>query len=246
MKTKIFRDILIIATLKSIPDLKRNPSTIVLISVISGIPLFFMIIFSAQIGTGIIGAMVSTVGFIGLNSAIQDMTWDRYLKIREIVVAMPVHPISYAMGVALAPLIVSIPGLLLFMAIALWLGILTLQSLIWSIAILIVCWATLSSLGFFISTNLRRANVYTLSNLSNILGLLLSFLPPVYYPEEILGNFSWISIIFPTSNSASLIRIYSGSLIATTQIIIVRWVVLIITMIIFAIITIKESKWREP
>lgn len=40
MKTKIFRDILIIATFKSIPDLKRNPSTIVLISVISGIPLF--------------------------------------------------------------------------------------------------------------------------------------------------------------------------------------------------------------
>lgn len=205
-----------------------------------------MIIFSAQIGTGITGAMVSTVGFIGLNSAIQDMTWDRYIKIREIVVAMPVHPISYAMGIALAPLIISIPGLILFMAIALWLGILTLGSLIWSIAILIVCWATLSSLGFFISTNLRGANVYTLSNLSNILGLLLSFLPPVYYPEEILGDFSWISIIFPTSNAAGLIRIYSGSLNVTTQVLTVRWVVLIATMIICTIITIKESKWREP
>lgn len=245
MNTKIFRDILIIATLKSLPDLKRQPLTMALMVVISGIPLAFMFVFGAPISYGIVGAMVSTVGFIGLNSAIQDMTMDRYLKIREIVVAMPVHPISYAMGVALAPLIISIPGLVLFIVIAFGLKILTFQSLLWSIVVLILCWATLSSLGFLISTNLRSANTYTLNNLSNILGLLLSFIPPVYYPEEILGKLSWLSIIFPTSNAASLIRIYSGSLNTTLLSLVVRWIVLVLTMILCAVITIKESKWRE-
>ncbi|MDI6805173.1 MAG: ABC transporter permease [Candidatus Bathyarchaeia archaeon] len=245
MNLKILKDTFTITALKSIPDLKRQPLIIFLIGMISSLPLYFLVIFGGQITLGLIGAMVSTVSFIGMNAAIQEMSWDRYVKIREMIVAMPVHPISYALGIALAPLILSIPSLIFFGTIALWLDALTLQSLLWTVIALILCWATVSSAGFLISTYLQKASTYTLNNLSNILGIALGFIPPVYYPEEILGNFSWISIIFPTSNAASLIRVYSGSLILPFEMVVVRWLVLIATTIVFAVITAAKARWRE-
>lgn len=245
MNAKIIKDTLIIATLKSIPDLKRQPLLLMLIGLISALPLFFIIVFGGQLSYGLIGAMVATVGFIGLMAAIQDVAWDRYVKIREIVVAMPVHPLSYAIGIALAPLIISAPGLIFFIGFAMWLGVLTVSSLLWSIIILILCWTTLSSLGFLISTYLQKASVYTLNNLSNILGMALVFLPPVYYPEEMLGSFSWIAMLFPTSNATGLIRIYSGSLEASVIMIVIRWLILIATTMACAVATITKARWRE-
>ncbi|MGB9756409.1 MAG: hypothetical protein ACPLVJ_01315 [Candidatus Bathyarchaeales archaeon] len=245
MNLKILKDIFVITALKSIPDLKRQPLIIFVIGLISSLPLYFIVIFGGQITFGLIGAMVSTVSFIGMNAAIQEMSWDRYVKIREMIVAMPVHPLSYALGIALAPLILSIPSLIFFGAIALWLGALTFYSLLWTVIALILCWATVSSAGFLISTYLQKASTYTLNNLSNILGIALGFILPVYYPEEILGNFSWISVIFPTSNAASLIRVYSGSLSLPFEMIIVRWLILMVSTIVFAIITVAKARWRE-
>jgi ABC-type multidrug transport system permease subunit len=245
LNLKVLKDILVITALKSVPDLKRQPLIIFVIGLISSLPLYFLVIFGGQITFGLIGAMVSTVSFIGMNAAIQEMSWDRYVKIREMIVAMPVHPLSYALGIALAPLILSIPSLIFFGTLALWLGALTLHSLLWTVMALILCWATVSSVGFLISTYLQKASTYTLNNLSNILGIALGFIPPVYYPEEILGSFSWISMIFPTSNAASLIRAYSGSLSLPFEMIIARWLILIGTTMVFAVITAAKARWRE-
>jgi len=245
MNAKIVRDVLIIAMMRSIPDLKRQPLFLTLVGLISALPLFFIMMFGGQLSNGLIGAMVATTGFIGLMAAIQDIAGDRYLKIREIIVAMPVHPISYAMGIALAPLIISSPGLVIFAALAIWLGVLTFFPLLWSFIILILCWATLSSLGFLISTYLQRASIYTLNTLSNLLGIALVFLPPVYYPEEMLGSFSWAALLFPTSNAAGLIRIYAGLLDADVLMLFARWSILVTTMIACSIATLVKAKWRE-
>jgi len=245
LNTKIVRDTLTIALFKSVPDIKRQPLFMTFIGFISALPLFFIVIFGGQLSYGIIGALVSSVGFVGLMAAVQDIAGDRYLKIREIIVAMPVHPLSYAMGIALAPLIVSAPGLLFFIALAIYLGTLTFYSLLWSIIILILCWSALSSLGFLISTYLQRASVYTLGMISNFLGIALVFLPPVYYPEEMLGGLSWIALFLPTSNAAGLIRIYSGLLDTSLTMILVRWLILLATAIFCSVATLTKAKWRE-
>jgi ABC-type multidrug transport system permease subunit len=242
----MIKDVLIITALKSLPDLKRQPLMIFFVGMISSIPLFFILVFGGQISYGLIGAMVSTASLIGMMASIQDIAWDRYVKIREMLVAMPVHPLSYALGLALAPLVISSPSLIFFSAITMWLGVLTPYSILWAALSLIVCWATLSSIGFLISTYLQKAAPYTLNSLSNILGIGLTFIPPVYYSEEILGNFSWISMIFPTSNAASLIRVYSGSLTLPFEMVVARWLILLSTMLVFAVITVVKARWREP
>lgn len=245
MNLKPVKDAVIIAELKAIPDLKRNPSMVLLIGVISSFPLFYLLVFGGNLGIGLVGAMIATISFIGLAAAIQDISFDRYVKIREMIVAMPVHPVSYAMGVALAPLLISAPGLIFFMGLAVLLGALPILSLGWAVASLILCWAAGSSIGFIISTYLQKASVYTLNNMSNILGLGLVFMPPVYYSEEILGGLRWLAVIFPTSNAAGLIRYYAGTLQLSMEVVLVRWLILAATVIVSIIIVSFKARWRE-
>jgi len=244
---KVIRDSLIIAWMKSYPDLKRNPLMMIFLAMISAIPLFFMIIFSGggMLIHGLIGAMVSTVGFLGVASAIGEISWDRYIKLREMMVAMPVHPISYAMGIALAPLLLSIPSLFLFGGIAAFWGIFNLITLFWTVAGLLVCWAAMSTMSFLVSTYLSKASPWLLNQISNILGIGLIFVPPVYYPETMLGNLSWISALIPTSNVAGLIRAYVGLSPLSTETIVIRWLILIITTVIFVVLTSVKTRWRE-
>lgn len=245
MNLKPVKDAFIIAALKSIPDLKRQPLVLIVIGLISAIPLFFMMVFGGQISYGLVGAIVSTISFIGISAAIQDITWDRYVKIREMIIAMPVHPVSYAVGIALAPLILSVPSLVFFTAIAIWIGALPAFSIGWLTSSLILCWAALSGIGFIVSTYLQKASTYTLNNVSNILGLGLIFMPPVYYPEELLGEFSWIAMIFPTSNTAGLIRAYSGLLELPLEMILIRWFLLFATTLISIVVVSLKARWRE-
>jgi ABC-type multidrug transport system permease subunit len=245
LNLKPVKDAVIIAELKAIPDLKRNPSMVLLIAVISSFPLFYLLIFGGNLSYGLVGAMVATISFIGIAAAIQDISQDRYVKIREMIVAMPVHSISYAIGVALGPLIISAPGLFFFMALAVLEGALPLSSIGWAVASLLLCWAAGSSIGFIISTYLQRASIYTLNNMANILGLGLVFIAPVYYPEEILGNLRWLSIILPTSNAAGLIRYYAGTMSLPIDMVLIRWLALAATVVASMVIVSFKAKWRE-
>jgi ABC-type multidrug transport system permease subunit len=245
LNLKPVKDAIIIAEFKAVPDLKRNPSMVLLVGVISSFPLFYLLVFGGNLGYGLVGAMVATISFIGLAAAIQDITFDRYVKIREMIVAMPVHPVSYAMGVALGPLLISAPGLIFFMGLAVLLGGLPLLSIGWTIASLILCWAAGSSIGFIISTYLRNASIYTLGNMANILGLGLVFMPPVYYSEEILGGMRWLSVVFPTSNAAGLIRYYAGTMPLPIEAVLIRWLVLAATVVVSIVVVSFKARWRE-
>lgn len=194
---------------------------------------------------GLIGAMVSSAGFVGVMAGIQDISWDRYVKIREMIVAMPVHPASYTLGIALAPLLVSIPSLVFFGALIAALGFMTLETLAWTILSLVITWAAMSTLGFMISTYLLKSSMMVLNNLSNLLGIGLIFIPPVYYSEAQLGGLSWLSIIIPTSNAAGLIRSHMGLLALSAENVIVRWAVLIAMTVVFIVLTSLKAKWRE-
>ena len=246
--SKIVKDTLLIAWIKSYPDFRRNPLMLVLIAMISSIPLFFMLMFSSggnMMVHGLIGALVSSVAFVGVMAGIQDISWDRYVKIREMIVAMPVHPASYALGIALAPLLISIPSLLFFGALVGYLGFLTVEAVLWMTLSLILVWAATSALGFMISTYLMKSSMMVLNNLSNLLGIGFIFIPPVYYSEAQLGSLSWLSIVFPTSNVAGLIRHYMGLLPLSMEMVIVRWTVLIVMTIVFMALTSLKAKWRE-
>ncbi len=246
--SKIVKDTLIIAWIKSYPDFRRNPLMLLVVAMISAIPLFFMMMFSSggnMIEQGLVGAMVSSVAFVGVLAGIQDISWDRYVKIREMIVAMPVHPVSYALGIALAPLLISIPSLIFFGGLTAAMGLMTLNGLAWIVLSLVMLWGAMSAMGFMISTYLFKSSTMMLNNLSNLIGIGLIFIPPVYYSESQLGSLSWLSIVIPTSNAAGLMRSYLGLLPLPMEMVVLRWFVLFLTAIVFVAFTALKSRWRE-
>ncbi len=244
---KILKDTLIIAWIKSYPDLRRNPLMLLVIAMVGAIPLFFMVIFTGggMLIHGLLGAMVASVAFMGVLAGIQDISWDRYVKIREMIVAMPVHPASYALGIALAPLVLSVPSLIFFGALVASSGVLTLVTTAWMVLALIFVWAAMSAIGFMISTYLSKVSMMVLNNLSTLLGFIFVFIPPVYYPETMLGNLSWISLLIPTSNVTGLIKAYVGLMPLSSETIMVRWLILIVTTVVFVGLTSLKARWRE-
>jgi ABC-type multidrug transport system permease subunit len=248
LNLKPLKDVYIIATMKAVPDIKRQPLTLFIITFLSFIPLFFTYFFGgaqAQLIYALVGGMVGSVGFIGLASAVQDITWDRYVKIREMIVAMPVHPLSYSFGVALSKLLYASPGFIIFIAISTIFGLLPLSSVGWVVVSVFLCWAALSSIGFVMSTYLRNANINTLTNVSNILGILFIFLPPVFYTEQLWGRYQGLAIIFPTSNAAELIRSYAGISPLTSEMALLHWLVLAVTTMVSLLLVSFKSRWRE-
>ena len=241
---KAVRNALRIAWMRYYPDIKRNPLMLFIVVMIAALPLFFMRVFGgeAMLGHGLIGAIVSSVAFIGLVCAIQDVAYDRHTKIREMIIAMPVHPISYIAGVALAALIYSIPGTILFVAVAIWQGTLSLTAIVWIVPALVLCWFSITAVGFTISTYLQKASLYFLTAISMLLSTMFVFLFPVFYPKEVLGSFAWIAFLTPMSTTASLFRTYLG---LSTGDIAFHWLVLIVTTVAFILLASLKYRWRE-
>ncbi len=246
---KIIKDIFIIGWMKFYPPFKTNPFIqLVLVSFIGIVPIFLMVTMgggTGKIPQAMVGALVAMLGFISVNSILQDILFDRYVKLREMMVSMPVSPISYAFGVALGSLLSSLPGILLFIVILLDRGSLTLQVLPLVLISLILCWASLSSIGFTIATFFSKATPATIGGVSNLLGILLVFIPPVYYPKEILGSYSFIAMYIPTSNAASLIRGYMSMTALDGRSALIHWSILIISTILFTLLALNKAKWRE-
>jgi len=244
---RAIRNAFLIAWMKFYPDFRVQPLIVLVQAGVSGSPLFFFLIAGASNGVrnGIIGAMVAMVSFIGITSSVQDVVQDRYTRMREIMVAMPVHPASYAFGIALASLLVSIPGLLLFITIGALLGLINQAAILWLAISLMLCWVCISMLGFFISSYLAKLPPATLNGIARLLSLSLVFLPPVYYSDTALGPFSWVSYIFPTSNAASLIRTYLDLSTSSIESVIFRWLILIGTTISLVLLVRFKTRWRE-
>jgi len=244
---KAVENALLIAWMKFYPDFRRQPYVMITQAGISAGPLFFILLTgsTAAFHTGIVGAMVSVVSYLGLTSAIQDVAQDRYTKLREMAAAMPIHPASYALGVALAPLLASIPGLFCFMTLAIWMGLVSLTSIGYIVVALTLSWLSVSMIGFTISTYLTEVPPFMLNSIGHLLSFSLVFVPPVYYSESILGTHSWLSYIFPTSNAASLIRSYLGLSSLPVESIMLHWLFLIATVFAFGLLASFKARWRE-
>ncbi|MEW5937323.1 MAG: hypothetical protein AB1665_05860 [Candidatus Thermoplasmatota archaeon] len=244
---KLIRDALIIAYMKSIPDLKRQPGIIILLTAIAAIPLFFMVLFggTGMLNMGLVGVIVSTIGFMGIAAPIQDVTWDRYVKLREMIVAMPVHPLSYALGVNLASLIFALPGSLIFLGIGIVRGLFTLLSLLATLGVIVLCWLCLSVMGFAIATYLYRTAPSTLGLIANILAFGFVFLPPVYYSETMLGPYAWVGYLLPTSNAAAVIRYVTGINPMNPGALAAHWLVIAMMAVAFSALAVAKARWRE-
>ena len=209
--------------------------------------LFFITVVShgALVTYGIVGGMVLTMlsAGTGLQS---DLTHYRHdLKFQDVVVASPVEAPIYTLGMALSELVYSTPGLGVFVVLFVADGLATPLSVSVLIGVLLLVWGFATALAFTLATYF--ADVRETFMFSPLISLVLTVLPPVYYPLRYLPAWAQVVARFsPTTYAAALVQGSVGLAPLTLVSGAIDWGVLgAVTAALFLVAAFK-ARWKEP
>src|SRR5579875_1057191 len=171
--------------------------------VVSPLTVLFFIYLFAGPGTAVF-AMAGGLVAVIVGSCIILETEAAFIRLvvrlQDMFVSSPLSSISYAIGLSISQLLNGLVGIILFSSL-IALNARGSLGLVQGLEILfaaIVTWASVSALGFMISSfarDLRDLWVY-----SPLLNVLLSFLPPVFYPISVIPqSIRFIAYLAPTT-----------------------------------------------
>jgi len=235
-----------IGLLDSLP-LLRDPMLLIVLSLISFLPVFFLFLFQGTSAAmpALVGAVVLTLAFVGLFAAQSVYFNKNWFRFQDMLVASPVSPISYALGLSLSTLLSSSPAIVISLIILLVNIPIGVPALLGVIGVTVLMWLSMVFIGFAIGAttkNTRRAN-----SLPQILGFVLGFLPPVYYPLSLLPD--WlepVAMLVPSTHAAQLAKAYFGLIAISSTDIVIGWVYLVAFTLLMAAITVRKAHWVDP
>ena len=100
------------------------------------------------------------------------------------------------------------------------------------------------ALGFFLST--YSTDVVQNYAFMGILSIILTTIPPVYYPITYIPlPYRYIAYLSPTTYAAQIVQSSIGYLHLSMLNLFVDWAVIIAVALALLILSIKRSKWRE-
>jgi ABC-2 type transport system permease protein len=209
--------------------------------------LFFLTVVShgVLLRWGITGGLILTMlsAGTGLQS---DLTHYRHdLKFQDIVVASPVEAPTYVLGMALSELVYSLPGLGVFVVLFVADGLATPFSLAVVAGVLLLVWGFATALAFTLATYFQ--DVRETFMFSPLISLVLTVLPPVYYPLAYLPGWAQVAAMFsPTTYAAALVQgaVHLAPLSPSAAAL--DWGVLgAVTAALFLVAAFK-ARWKEP
>jgi len=241
------REAVYIGLFDSLP-LLRDPMLMILLSLISFLPVLFIFVFSAGKSAflqSVVGAIVLSLAFAGIGSAQSVYFNKHWFRFQDIFVASRVSPISYALGLSVSTLIVSLPALVIAFTILALDTSIGAAGLLAVIGVAALTWIAMLLMGFALGAstkNTRRAN-----SLPQLLGLLLGFLPPVYYPLDRVPAFLRpVAALIPTTQAAQLSKYYAGLLTLSPGEIVFGWAYLIGFAAVLALLAARMAHWTDP
>ncbi|MEM0370611.1 MAG: ABC transporter permease [Pyrobaculum sp.] len=200
---KTLRDALVIAWLNGWIAAVRGWIWVVSASIS---PVSFLIILWIYGGVeglkwGLVGGFIWTIAANGIG-LIGDATYYRLgIKYQSMLVAAPVSPVGYALGLALSSFIFALPTLAIYMAAMSALGVWILNPV--SIYALVALWLASAGLGFTLSTFIKHMK-YAWS-IPQILSTVFTVGAPVYYSAYVLPT-PYLGLALPTGGAAVLIH----------------------------------------
>jgi len=209
--------------------------------------LFFIDVVShgALLRFGITGGMVLTMlsAGTGLQS---DLTHYRHdLKFQDIVVASPVEAPIYTLGMALSELVYSLPGLGVFIALFVADGLANPISVPVLAGVMLLVWGFATALAFTLATYFQ--DVRETFMFSPIISLVLTVLPPVYYPLSALPSWARVFARFsPTTYAAQLVQGSVNLVPLSLASAAIDWVVLGGVTAALLLVAAFKARWKEP
>jgi ABC-2 type transport system permease protein len=203
------------------------------------------ILFVASNGTalpyGLAGALTMVTTELGLFVGTDLASYKLQNRFQDIVVASPVSPLTYMFGVALSELIFGAPALVILLALIAGQGASGLV-ILGCIGVIVLLWATSTSLGFFFSA--YAPNTQNAFIINGFITTILSVLPPVYYSVNVLPkSLAVLAEVLPTTEASSLFQgaIGLGYSIEPTY----GFAVLLAATFIMLLLVSFRMKWRE-
>lgn len=227
------------------PALRQPMVTLIVVLV----PVAFILIFSLIGGASLrqhalYGTLVVFSTNVGVVSLPQIAVAHRARRLRDMFVASPVGPASYAVGLGLSRLAWVAPGLVLLLILLTATGGMRPSALPTVGSIVILSWLTGVVIGFTLA--LVITDSYLIGQVANLSGLLLSVLPPVYYPLAMVPEqWRWLPMLVPTTHAAQLIRIAAGVAETTTCMVLLHWAILIVYGAACIAVMTRRWRWRE-
>jgi len=193
---------------------------------------------------GIAGAVTMTVSQQGLFLG-ADLTNLRIEhKFQSVVVASPVSPLTYMFAVATSELAFAAPALVILFAILPYFASeVTTGTFLQVLIAVFLTWITTSSIGFFLSTYVLNTRTAFLT--VAFISIILSVLPPVFYPLQIIPDrLRWLAEIVPTAHSWVLSQSAIGIPTSSAQIML-SWLALPAFALVFLLLALFKAKWTE-
>ena len=203
------------------------------------------ILFVASEGTalpyGLAGALTMVTTELGLFVCTDLASYKLQNRFQDMVVASPVSPLTYMFGVALSELIFGAPALVILLALIAGQGA-SAVAILGCIGVIVLLWATSTSLGFFFSA--YAPNTQNAFIINGFITTMLSVLPPVYYSVNVLPrSLAVVAEIIPTAEATCLFQgaIGLGYSIETAY----GFAVLLTATCIMLLLVSFRMKWRE-
>ncbi len=204
--------------------------------------LFFIYIVSRGhlVQYAILGGIISIITGNAL-TAIGDTSFFKLeLKIQELLIAADVSPIEYLLGIGLGNLFYSLPGLLLYIILGFIYKIFSLQLLGLTILILVIVMVAATSLAYM--TGSRVTHMRNSWGVGSFLSVILTMLPPLYYPYTFLPKIALYPLMLSPATPAS---IFLQDFMTKGVINYYSILILIAETIIYSFLALKFGKWEE-
>ncbi len=246
MKRSIASQLLASVLINAIYAMENYPVMLVntLLAPFSILIIIILVTHGGLIKVGIEGALLMTTitAGIGLQGDLSHLKND--MKMQDMVVSSPTTSLIYVTGMGLSELIFAAPVLaLLTILAAIYVQPTTAQVLI-MIAVMSITFVFSIVLGFLFST--MTSDVIQSWGFSGIVSIVLSTLPPVYYPISYIPQpLQLLAYLSPTTYAAEIVQNAIGFISLSPLNLAADWIVLIAICIGLIIIAYKKAQWRE-
>jgi ABC-2 type transport system permease protein len=219
-----------------LPFVFSTPFTILFILFVTG--------HGSAFAFGISGAITMTVSQQGLFLGADLTNFKIEHKFQAMVVSSPVSALTYMFSMAISELAFAAPPMVLLLIITSYsLSGITAFAILEVLAVILLTWITTSSIGFFLSTYVLNTRTAFLT--VSFISIILSILPPVFYPLQVIPvQFQWLAQLVPTTHSSILIQSALG-LGTTAGQVTESWLALPVFAVIFLMLALFKAKWRE-
>ncbi len=242
-----FSQILASVLVNAIYAMENYPIMLVntLLSPFSILIVIVLVSHGGLINVGILGALIMTTitAGIGLQGDLSHLKND--MRLQDMVVSSPTSSLTYVAGMGVSELVFAAPVIaLLSILAAIYIQPTLMQTAI-IVAVMAVTFVFSIVLGFILST--LTSDVVQSWGFSGIVSVVLSTLPPVYYPLSYIPMpFQYLAYISPTTYAAEIVQSAIGYVTVSPLSLAVDWTVLIAVCLALIVIAYKKARWREP